>query len=126
MTVGEGYPMQFTIEYYRTENGREPAKEFINGMDSKMRAKAARTIVLLQGNGPHLGELYSSPLQHGIFELRIQQSNNIARILYFFVQGQRAILTHGFIKKTQKTPPAEIRRAVRSRDEFERRRLSNG
>jgi len=118
--------MQFTIEYYRTENGREPAKEFINGMDSKMRAKAARTIVLLQGNGPHLGELYSSPLQHGIFELRIQQSNNIARILYFFVQGQRAILTHGFIKKTQKTPPAEIRRAVRSRDEFERRRLSNG
>ncbi|MBO5568469.1 MAG: type II toxin-antitoxin system RelE/ParE family toxin [Clostridia bacterium] len=37
----------------------------------------------------------------------------LSRVLYFFFDGGQAILTHGFIKKTQKTPPSEIERAIR-------------
>jgi hypothetical protein len=33
--------------------------------------------------GPQLGEPFSKHLVNGIFELRIQQSSNITRILYF-------------------------------------------
>ncbi|MBO5567385.1 MAG: type II toxin-antitoxin system RelE/ParE family toxin [Clostridia bacterium] len=33
-----------------------------------------------------------------------------------------AALTHGFIKKTQKTPPSEIERAVRYRNDYFRRK----
>jgi len=54
-------------------------------------------------------------------ELRISAGNNISRILYFFIVGNTAILTNGFIKKTQKTPPIEIERAKQYRADYMRR-----
>ena len=39
-------------------------------------------------------------------------------MLYFFVMGKRAVLTNGFVKKTQETPPEEIDRAKRYRAEY--------
>ena len=66
-----------------------------------------RTIDLLETNGPLLREPYSKYLEDGIFELRTKQGSDIARVLYFFVIGQRVVLTNGFIKKTQKIPIGE-------------------
>ena len=37
---------------------------------------------------------------------------------YFFVIGQKIILTNGFIKKTQKTPKAEIALAKKYRNDY--------
>ena len=73
-----------------------------------MLAKLLGTISLLEANGTQLREPYSKSLGDGIFELRAKQSSNITRILYFFVVGHQIILTNGFVKKTQKTPPEEI------------------
>ena len=53
-----------------------------------------------------------------ILELRTKVGSDISRVLYFFFDGGQAILTHGFIKKTQKTPPSEIERAIRYRKEY--------
>lgn len=44
--------------------------------------------------------------------------NDITRIFYFFVIGQKIILTNGFIKKTQKTPKAEIALAKKYRNDY--------
>lgn len=77
-----------------------------------------RTIGLLQENGNELREPLSKPLGDGIFELRAQMGNNITRVLYFFFIGNKAILTNGFVKKTQKTPANEIEKAKRYRTEF--------
>jgi len=57
-------------------------------------------------------------------ELRTIFGNNISRVLYFFMVGDTAVLTNGFIKKTQKTPPEEIDRAKRYRDDYKRRNPS--
>ena len=46
------------------------------------------------------------------------KSRNISRILYFFVIGDKAVLTHGFMKKTQNTPPKEIERAEKYRHQY--------
>lgn len=64
---------------------------------------------------------FSRHLEDGIFELRTPQGSNITRVLYFFVVGERAILTHGFVKKTQRTPPREIERAKKARDDWRQR-----
>jgi len=56
-------------------------------------------------------------------ELRISVSKEEARIFYFFTIGNRIILTHGFIKKTQKTPPKEIEKALAYKADYERRCL---
>lgn len=112
----------FDVIFYDKEGGAEPAKEFILSLDTKMRAKMLRTIMLLADNGPMLREPYSKPLEDGIFELRVKVGSDISRVLYFFFVGRRVILTNGFVKKTQKTPAAEIERAKRYRDEFRSRK----
>ena len=58
--------------------------------------------------GHSLREPYSVPLGDGIFELRAIQGSNISRALFFFYVEGRIVITHGFIKKTQKTPRAQI------------------
>lgn len=67
---------------------------------------------------PNFSEPYSKPLGDGIFEIRAKQGNNITRTLYFFYDGKQIILTNGFVKKTQKTPSAEIQRAKKYRAEY--------
>ena len=66
---------------------------------------------ILEEKGTELRLPYSGPLGDGIFELRCKQGSNITRALYFFFHGGRIIVTNGFTKKTQKTPPGEIKLA---------------
>lgn len=108
----------FEVLFYDKKDGGEPAKEFLLSLEPKMRAKMARTIDLLSQNGTDLREPYSEHLSDGIFELRAKLGSNITRVLYFFVVGHKIILTNGFVKKTQKTPPAEISKAKEYRAEY--------
>lgn len=64
---------------------------------------------------------HSRHLRDGIFELRTQFGNNIDRILYFFFVDNKAVLTNGFIKKTQETPKEEILLASKYRADYLRR-----
>lgn len=111
----------FEVDYYEDEEGRRPAEEFIDGLEVKMRAKVFGRIELLEQYGPQLGMPFSRHLDDGIFELRTVQGSNITRILYFFFVGKRVVLTHGFVKKTQKTPAKEIERAKRIRTDWRSR-----
>lgn len=71
--------------------------------------------------GRALGMPFSRHLDDGIFELRTAQGSDITRVLYFFVAGGEIVLTHGFVKKTQKTPAREIERAKRMREDWRSR-----
>ncbi len=110
-----------TIEFYALPDGTEPAKDFILSLDKKMRAKIICSIELLEANGWEVREPTSKSLGDGIFELRAQFGNNISRVLYFFFIGNKAVLTNGFIKKTQKTPKNEIEKAKKYKADYESR-----
>lgn len=108
---------EFKAEFY--ENEKEiPVKEFLDSLDIKMRTKFLMEIKLLEEKGNALREPYSKPLGNGIFELRAKVGTDISRVLYFFYYEGRIILTHGFIKKTQKTPKNEIKKAEQYRKDF--------
>ena len=108
----------YEVIFYDLPDGTEPVAEFIDSQSAKMAAKIIWTISLLEDNGPMLRMPYSEHLRDGIFELRTQVGNDITRVLYFFVVGKKAILTHGFVKKTQETPPTEIEKAIKYREEY--------
>lgn len=108
-------------EYDKKEDGSKPAEDFILAQDVKMRAKIFTMLEFLESKGPELREPYSKPLGDGIFEVRAKQGSDITRVLYFFVVGRKVILTNGFVKKTQRTPPAEIERAKRYRADYQSR-----
>ena len=117
----------WTIEFYKKSNGEKPAKEFIlNDLDKKMRATALALISRLKTEGNKLSMPYSKYIEDGILELRIKQSSNIARVFYFFVVGSKIVLTNGFVKKSQKTPPREIERAKEYKKDYERSNEKNG
>ena len=109
-------------QFYETETGRQPAKEFLLSLDKKMRAKMLHMISILQDNGNELREPYSKHLSDGIFELRAKVGSDITRVLYFFYVDRQIILTNGFIKKTMKTHPKEIVLAKKYRADYLLRR----
>lgn len=115
----------FEIVFYKKEDDTKPVAQFLKSLEPKMKVKALQEIQLLRELGTNLREPYSKSLKNGLFELRIQQSNNISRIFYFFFDGQKIVMTNGFIKKTQKTPPSELDTALKYKTDYERR-MKNG
>lgn len=109
---------EYTVIAYEKENGEVPVKDFINSLDIKMRVKMYGMIGLLEEKGNQLREPYSKHLDDGIFELRCKVGSNNIRVLYFFYYEGRIILTNGFVKKTQKTPPSEIALAKQRRNDY--------
>lgn len=109
---------KFEAEFYATKDGKKPAKDFMLSQDEKMRAKLFGLVDILEQYGNALREPYSKSLGDGIFELRAKVGTNISRVLYFFYYEGRIILTHGFVKKTQKTPLSEIKKAKECRKDF--------
>jgi len=83
-----------------------------------MATKLLKVITLLEEFGNELREPYSKALGNGIFELRVKQGSNITRVLYFFIVGQKIILTNGFVKKSQETPFTEITKAQKHRTDY--------
>ena len=109
---------EFTVIAYEKEDGESPVEDFINALDVKMRAKMYGLLSILQEKGNKLREPYSKHLDDGIFELRCKIGSNITRVLYFFYYEGKIILTNGFVKKTQKTPPEEIKLAKERRTDY--------
>ena len=113
--------LKFEVVFYEKENGECPVEDFLDSLDVKMRAKMVGLLELLEEKGNQLREPYSKAIDDGIFELRCKVGNNITRVLYFFYYEGRIILTNGFVKKTQKTPPEEIKLAKELRADFKER-----
>ena len=64
-------------------------------------------------------------LDYEIYEIRSKISSNIQRALYFHKDNNKYIITHGFTKKTQKTPIKEIQHAKMIKAEYEEEQYAN-
>ena len=78
-------------------------EEFFVKQNEKVKAKIIWTFELIED----LQKIPENYLKHientnGLYEIRIQQSNNIFRIFCYFDKGKLIVLANGFQKKTQK------------------------
>ena len=95
------------VVFYKTEQGNEPVREWLKDLPKADKKTIGEDIKTVQFGWP-IGMPLVGNLGHGIWEVRIKLNNNrIARIL-FFMDDHTMVLVHGFIKKTQKTPPEEF------------------
>jgi phage-related protein len=106
---------EFTIEYVELPNGRPPAREFVDSLDDKAAARIDAFIERLRVYGNRMQGKFVKKLTDDIFELRVKQFDRIFRVLFFYQPGMLIVITSGFQKKTQETPPAEITRAEQLR-----------
>ena len=119
--MSEGGIMQFDVEFYRKQNGECPIQDFLDHLSHKIRAKVLRDLELLEMRGNELREPQSKQLGCGIFELRSIYGTDISRVLYFFAEGRKIVLTNGFIKKTIKIPGKELKLAKEYRKDYLKR-----
>ena len=75
-------------------------KKFIDELDLVTKTNVVKAISLLEKFGNQISMPISKPLGGGLFELRIQEIQNI-RIIYCFSGGE-AWLLHIFNKKTNR------------------------
>lgn len=80
--------------------------DFIQSLEKPTGTKVTRMYELLGRFGNLLPMPYSKKIGDNLFELRVRGQQEV-RIFYTFY-GNEAVLLHGFIKKTQKTPQREI------------------
>lgn len=110
-----------SVELYDSSNGHNYAAEYIIDLsksNKKLCGKLLHSITVFKIKGTQCREPITKPLRDGIYEIRAQQSSNITRVLFFFVIGNRAIITNGFTKKTEETPKNEIQKAINLRNEY--------
>ncbi len=105
----------FTIDYVELPNGRIPGREFVDSLDEKAAARIDAFIERLRIYGNRMDGKFVKKLADDLFELRVKQFDRIFRILFFYQPGRLVVVTSGFQKKTEQTPPAEIVRAERLR-----------
>lgn len=106
----------YRIIYFTSRRGEVYVREFLLALPEKVAAKLIERIGYLEAHGPKARFPYASPLKDKIYELRGTFGHYEPRILYFF-QGNAAVLTHGFLKKTRAVPQEEIDRAKTIRAE---------
>lgn len=105
--------MTWTIE---TLDARVDAE--IADLSADMRARLVWISTLLAEFGPsQVREPYVKPLGRKLWEMRLIGKDGIARAVYIAATGQRLVILHVFIKKTQKTPKAALETALRRAEE---------
>lgn len=94
------------VRFYATELGSEPVREWLKLLPAGERRTVGEDIKTVQFGWP-LGMPLVRNMGGGIWEVRIRLENRIARVL-FVLEGSTMVLLHGFIKKSQATPQADL------------------
>src|SRR5512135_2106123 len=112
-----------TVIFYRTADGKCPVQEFLGSLPGKAAQKVTWVLNLIEDldvvPSTYFKKLVSA---EEIWECRIQLGSNAYRVFCFFEGNSFVVLTHGLIKKTQKTPQREIERAEAYRRDYLQRR----
>jgi phage-related protein len=97
---------KITVEFFATESGAEPVRDWLLAMTSEDRKKIGEDIRTVEFGWP-IGMPVSRPLGKGLYEVRTNLKDRIARV-FFTIDGEAMVLLHGFIKKSQATPDSEL------------------
>jgi phage-related protein len=98
--------------FYCSNTGREPVREWLKKLDAEDRKIIGEDIKDVEFSWP-IGMPLIRALGRELWEVRSNlRQGRIARVL-FCVEKECMVLLHGFIKKTPKTPKAELDLALR-------------
>ena len=111
--------MEFTVEFYESESGRCPVREFLDdlkGDNPDDFAIIMAGLARLRNRQYHKAPL-SKPIGEDLFELRHIGKLN-TRILYFFAKEQRIIAVHGIRNKAKEISKRDLRVALERKENW--------
>lgn len=92
-------------------------EKFISTLSAKELLKLNYIISLLETED-RLPMKFIKFIRDGLYELRMEYNSNIYRVFFIFDNGQIVVLFNGIQKKTQKTPPGEIEKALKIKEAY--------
>ena len=96
--------MEWSIEYYN-----KTVENAVLNLPAGLLARYLRLADMMLEFGPDLGRPHTKSIKKGLFELRIKGKEGIARVFYCTKIGNKIIMLHVFIKKTQKIPKNQLK-----------------
>jgi phage-related protein len=89
------------------------AEAEVTALPPDMQAHFARLTDLFREHGiAAMREPYAKHLSGKLWELRLKGRDGIARSIYVTASSRRMIVLRTFVKKTEKTPPRELKLAA--------------
>ena len=107
--------MTYSIIYYSDQ-----VQEDVLALPDTLQARYVGLTARMIEHGPNLGLPHTDALGGGLFELRLKGAEGIARVMYCLMIERQILVLHVFVKKTQKTPPRELRIARQRMKEFKK------
>jgi len=102
--------------------GNEPVKDFILEQPDGAVAEILHVFKLLREFNIQLGTPYIRKIDRsGLREVRIKHSSDLYRIFYFAYTGQRFVLLHSILKRSDRTPEGDIELAVERMNNYKAR-----
>jgi phage-related protein len=104
------------VSFWKSDLGREPVREFLHALPYDDKKVVGRDLRRLQFGWP-IGMPLVRKLQGPIWELRSTLPSKRELRILFATEENKLVLLHVIIKKTQKTPNADLQLALqRSKD----------
>ncbi len=111
-------PRRIELYFYSTGQGNEPVREWLKELEEADRRAIGLDLQRVQYRWP-VGMPLCRSMKGGLWEVRTSlPSNRVARVMICFHDGDLYAL-HGFIKKTQATPDADLKLAQKRKKEVE-------
>ena len=111
--------LKLEVRFFRTTQGNEPVREWLKELPAADRKVIGDEIRTVQFGWP-VGMPLVGKLDASLWEVRIKLKDRIARVLFTVIDGE-AVLLHGFIKKSQKTPAPDLATANARKMPLERK-----
>lgn len=114
--------MDFSVEFYESDNGICPVRQFLDELKASDPDDFAAVLAGLTKlrNRQYHKEPLSKALGEGLFELRHVGKLNTC-VLWFFVKNRRIIAVHGIRNKGQAIPARDLEIARERMHDWQRR-----
>lgn len=96
-----------SVKFYLADSGNEPVRGFLKALTMEDRKTVGTDIKTVQFGWP-LGMPLVRKMGKDLWEVRSDINDGIVRVL-FTVKDSNMVLLHGFVKKSEKTPKAELK-----------------
>lgn len=100
--------MTYTIKFYSPDVQQE-----IMRLPLGLRVRYTALAERMKQVGANLHEPHTKAMGDGLFEMRLKASEGIARVMYCTLVGQKIVMLHSFVKKTDKTPKQDLELAIK-------------
>ncbi len=115
---------KFQVEFFFTEKGEFPAKEYFDSSDRQVRIKFLALVKRLAEEGRLFDETKFRLVdkKEKVYEFKPMAE----RFFNFFYEGKKIIITNAYRKKGQKVDPRELARAINIKRDYEWRVKGGG